>query len=166
MKKYVIFALVAVTLICSCQEPKSNVDNTPVITQADLKASFDKAMRVHLDAVEQKDIATMQKTMAPNDELFFLQPGRELSKTSTSFMDFHKGWFEGTMAPWSISFKIIETRVGSTMGVAVVECLYEEPDRDGKPYFNRLHVSYAQQLIDGQWYVTLDQATSIEKSTD
>ena len=41
-----------------------------------------------------------------------------------------------------------------------------EPERDGKPYFNRMHISYTLEKQNGQWYVIKDHASSVEKSTD
>ena len=52
------------------------------------------------------------------------------------------------------------------MGIAHTEIMYREPERDGKPYFNRMAVGYALEKIDGRWYVVKDQMCSLEKSTD
>ena len=52
------------------------------------------------------------------------------------------------------------------LGMAVVEVIYREPNRNGKPYFNRMIVSYDLQKVAGQWYVIKDHASSVEKSTD
>lgn len=163
MKKLLLL-LIVLSVLTNCSEgktiPEKSTSHKENVTQ------FTNALRAHLDAVTQKDTIAMEKTMAPNGELYFLQPQRELSKTSSSFMDFHKGWFKNATSPWSISFKIIDTEVSDSLGVAIVECVYQEPERDGQPYYNRLHVTYAQKKMNDIWYVILDQATSIEKSTD
>lgn len=166
MNKFLLSTTLSIILLTSCQESNSTRNEVTQISQVELKASFDKAMRTHLDAVEQKDPEAMQKTMSPNGDLFFMLVGRPLSKTSESFMAFHKEWFKDTTRVWSISFKLLETRVGREMGFAVVETTYEEPDRDGKPYYNKIHTSYTQHLVDDQWYVISDQSSSFKKSTD
>ena len=79
-------------------------------------------------------------------------------------MDFHREWFKDEA--WSFETKILNTEVGETMGIAITEIVYREPERNGVPYFNRMIVSYALKKIDGSWYIIKDHASSIEKSTD
>ncbi len=49
--------------------------------------------------------------------------------------------------------------------MAVTEIVYREPEREGKPYFNRMIVSYDLEKIDGKWYIIKDHASSIESGS-
>ena len=77
-------------------------------------------------------------------------------------MKFHQDWF--ALPDWTVETIILSTDVGDNMGVATTEFMYREPERNGKPYFNRLIVSYTLHKIDGQWHVIKDHASSIEKT--
>lgn len=162
MKKLSIFLALISVLMFSCTHQNGNKKASS--SQSDSETSFTTAMRKHLDAVENRDVAALQSTMAPTGTLYFLLDKRPLSTTSTSFMDFHREWFKDST--WTINFKILHTAIDDNLGVAITESMYKEPNRDGKPYYHKMHVSYTQQKIDGQWYVIMDQASSIEKSTD
>ena len=91
-------------------------------------------------------------------------PGMEIIEEVDGFMQYHREWFEAKN--WSFDYSILNSEVGETMGMVVVSFTYKESNRDGKPYFNRMVVSYDLQKIDGKWYIIKDHATSVEKSTD
>ena len=55
--------------------------------------------------------------------------------------------------------------MGDKMGMAVTEIVYRETEREGKPYFNRMIVSYDLEKIDGKWYIIKDHASSIESGS-
>ena len=91
-------------------------------------------------------------------------PQSKITYTSKEFLDMHKEWFQDTT--WTFETKILNSKVDGNLGIATVEILYKEPDRNGKPYFNRMAVGYVLEKEDGKWYVIKDQACSLEKSTD
>lgn len=121
-------------------------------------------MQKHLDAVTNRDLVTLESTLSPDGNMQLILPASETTTTVKEFMDYHREWF--AMPDWTFETKILNTQVGATMGMAVTEVIYREPLRDGKPYFNRMVVSYDLKKIDGEWYVIKDHASSIEKSTD
>ena len=82
--------------------------------------------------------------------------------TTEAFLDYHRDWFEDTS--WTFEPKILEFNAGLYFGMAVVEVMYKEPNRNGKPYFNRMIVSYDLEKQNGEWVVIKDQTSSIEKS--
>ncbi|CAM3505587.1 YybH family protein [Aequorivita lipolytica] len=120
-------------------------------------------MQKHLDAVSNRDLVSLKETMAPNGQMQLILPKTEIIKGVDGFMDYHKEWFA---APdWTFETKILNTEIGQDVGMAIIEIIYREPLRDGKPYFNRMIVSYDLKKIEGKWYVIKDHASSIEKST-
>lgn len=125
---------------------------------------FVQTMQKHLDAVTNRDLVALKSTMAPTGEMQLILPGTEIINTVDGFMDYHKVWFSDST--WTFETKILNTRVGRDMGMAITEIIYREPDRDGQPYWNRMIVSYDLQNISGKWYIVKDHASSIAKSTD
>jgi len=77
-------------------------------------------------------------------------------------MDGHEGWFEEK--DWTIDMNIIYTDNSDNYGIALVESKFNDPDRNGKPYFHNMIVSYALKKVDGKWLVVKDHASTVEKS--
>jgi len=120
----------------------------------------------HLQAVTDRNIPVLLSTMSPTGEMQLILPSTEIITGVAGFMEFHESWFADTTTVWSFETKILNAKVGKELAFAVVEIIYREPERDGKPYFNRQIVSYALQKEGKQWFVLKDHCTSIEKSTD
>lgn len=166
MNRFLSMLVLFLLFATACQD-KASTDSEPtpqIRTTKEQEAAFATAMRKHLDAVENRDINALQSTMSPDGKLFFILDKRPLTTTSKAFMDFHREWFKDSS--WTISFKILHTEVADSLGIAITESIYREPDRDGKAYYHKMHVSYSQEKINDQWYVIMDQAVSLEKSTD
>ncbi|RMA64861.1 YybH family protein [Ulvibacter antarcticus] len=125
---------------------------------------FIETMQTHLDAVTNRDLETLKQTLSPNGNMQLILPGTETTNTVDEFMQYHKDWFASPN--WTFETKILNTEIGTEMGMAVTEIVYREPLRDGKPYFNRMIVSYDLKMINGKWFVIKDHASSVEKSTD
>lgn len=123
---------------------------------------FVERMQEHLDAVSNKDLATLKSTLSPNGEMQLILPGTEIMYSVEKFMEYHKAWFQDTT--WTFETKILNTDIGENIGIAITEIVYREPERNGKPYFNRMIVSYALKKIEDQWYIIKDHASSIEKT--
>ena len=103
--------------------------------------------------------------MSPSGKLELILSNTETTYTVDEFVDFHDGWFKDTT--WTMKTKILNMDIGKYIGTATTEAIYEEPDRDGKPYMNHMIVSYVlQKEADNKWYITKDHATTLKKSTD
>ncbi|WP_397362712.1 YybH family protein [Olleya sp. R77988] len=150
----------------ACQKPKATTETTvPKTSQKDNQQQFLDVLNKHLDAVPKKDLATMKSTLTPNGNMQLILPKSEPITTNAGFMKYHKDWFAADLE-WSFETKILNTEVGETIGMAIVQSIYKEPLRNGKPYFNRMIISYDLQKIDGTWYFIKDHASSVQKSTD
>lgn len=131
------------------------------------EAAYEDALSVmqsHLDAVSQKDLKTLAETLPPDGRMQLILPSTEIIDSVDGFLKFHSDWF--AQPNWTFETKILNAKVGSELAMVVVEIIYREPERDGKPYFNRMIVSYDLALIEDRWYVIKDHASSVEKSTD
>ncbi len=158
--------LLIVLIFCaSCHE--DSVEQLKVASQEEVqakKADFVATMQKHLDAVTNRDLATLKSTLLPTGKMQLILPSTEIIDSVSGFLDYHEAWFQDTM--WSFETKILNTDIGEQFGIAIVEIVYSEPERDGKPYFNRMNVSYALEHNDGKWFIIKDHASSVEKSTD
>jgi len=158
-KKYLICLFLFSILLISCAE----TEQTEVASAEKINA-FTELMQKHLDAVSNKDIETLESTLSPDGNMQLILPSTEVMHGTDAFIDWHREWFKDDN--WTFETKILDAQVGKDLGLAVTEIIYREPERDGKPYFNRMTVSYVLSYQDGNWYVIKDHASSIEKSTD
>lgn len=125
---------------------------------------FTQVMQKHLDAVTNRDLKALGETMSPDGSMKLILPKTEIINGVDGFMEYHKEWF--AVPNWTFETKILNSEIGQEMGMAITEIVYREPNRNSKPYFNRMIVSYDLKKIDGNWYIIKDHASSIEKSTD
>ena len=128
------------------------------------REQFTNLLQTHLNAVSEKNIDKLIATLPPDSNFLFILPNSSPTKLSKDFIEFHTEWFKD--ASWTFEPKIITTNISEDMGIALVEVLYKEPDRNGKPYFNRMSVSYALKKINDNWYVIKDHASSIDKTKE
>ena len=122
------------------------------------------AMQKHLTAVSNRDIETLESTLSPDGDMLLILPGTEIIEKASGFLENQSEWFAS--GDWTFETKILHSEVGETLASAVVEAIYKEAERDGKPYFNRMHISYVLKKNQGKWFVIRDHMVSVEKSTD
>lgn len=167
MKKIICFKLLVVSLVvfsissCDCKS-KDTQENE--ISEKENEGLFKTALDKHLKAVTDKDFTALKATMSPNGNMELIQPSAEIVYSVDGFMNFHQEWFN--VPNWTVDIKILSTAIGDKIGVATTEFYYQEPERNGKPYFNRLIVSYTLEKINDNWYIIKDHASSIEKTAN
>ena len=154
--------LLLITSLITINACKSNQNSEK--SNANYNLEFKNTMQKHLDAIVNRDLETLKTTMSPTGKMTLIMQGTEIINTVDSFINFHEGWFQDSS--WSMESKIIKTEIGNSIGLAVTESMYREPQRDGKPYYNRMIVSYVLERKNGNWYIINDHASSIVKSTD
>ena len=159
--KISLMLLTFICIICACQQEEVAIKE-PAFDMEAHKNDFIETLEKHLDAVTNKDLESLKETLAPTGELYFMLDERETSKKASDFIKFHEDWFQDTT--WSFETEITDVEVGRDLGLAITQLIYREPERNGKPYFNRMAVSYTLKSIDGQWYIIKDHATSIERA--
>ncbi|MEZ4782060.1 MAG: nuclear transport factor 2 family protein [Flavobacteriaceae bacterium] len=139
MRKLTIL-MFALLLACNTQ----NKDTSETSNEKECIALMQK----HLDAVSNKDLATLKTTMSPTGEMQLILPQTEIMEGVDAFMSYHKDWFAVDNG-WTFETKILNSKVGEALAMIITEIVYREPERDGKPYFNRMIVSYDLEKIDG-----------------
>lgn len=162
--KTTVVLLLSLAIGCANPANPAGAGSDTDAMQATDKQAFKSALEKHLKAVSQKDLSTLAGTLSPKGDMYLVLPRSPITTTAKEFLATHEEWFQDTS--WTFETKIIHTDVDANLGIAVVEVMYKEPDRNGKPYFNRMAVSYALRKLDGNWYVIHDQACSLEKTGD
>lgn len=166
MQKSLLFiSLVLLTsLFVSCKEEATVKPEVSVESQTSNKQMALAIMQKHLEAISNRDLETLESTLSPEGNMQLILPGTEIIEKTTGFMEYHREWFKSDN--WTLESKILNSEVGESIAMVVVTSIYKEPERDGKPYFNRMSVSYNLKKIDGKWYVIKDHMASVQKSTD
>ena len=161
---HLLIFLLNFTFFACTTEDRQSPQNKQVADKAADEMAFVATLQQHLNAVTEKDLEALASTMSPEGKMQLILPGSEIMDSVDQFIDYHRAWFQDTT--WTFETKILNTDVGDRLGLAITEIIYREPERDGKPYWNRMVVSYGLEKIDGHWYIIKDHASSIEKSTD
>lgn len=71
--------------------------------------------------------------------MILILPNSEVKYTVDSFIKYHTDWFKEQN--WTFEAKILSVKVSDKLGITIVEAIYRESERNGKPYFNRMIVS-------------------------
>ncbi len=140
-------------------ESKSDPDK--IVNLSTNEQQFIATMQKHLNAISNRDLESLSSTLSPSGQMQLILPGTEIIEGIDGFLAFHEEWFEDKS--WTMATKIVSTEIGKTIGLAVTEAIYKEPLRNGKPYFNRMSVTYVLRKEAGKWYVIKDHCSSIEK---
>ncbi len=116
-----------------------------------------------LTSLENKDLGALKETMSESNEMELILTNGDIMTGADSFVAFHESWFQDTA--WSIRHELIDFKLYDGIATSTVKAYYNEPDRDGQPYFHNMVVTYVlHRSEDGTWAVIKDQATSFEKS--
>lgn len=148
----------------SCKEAPEKQIDVVIQDQANNNELAIAVMQKHLKAVSNRDIEKLASTLSPDGDMLLILPGTEIIEKASGFIENQSEWFETTN--WTFETKILHSEVGETVASMVVEAIYKEPERDGKPYFNRMHISYVLKKVKGDWFVIRDHMVTVEKSTD
>ncbi len=158
----IIIAVLIFLMITSCSEKSNKKLNDS--TKEKSEGTFHQTLNMHLSAIIDKDLPALKSTLSPDGKMMLIMQGTEIINSVDGFLNFHETWFQDSL--WSMETKTLRTEVGEWVGFAVTESIYREPERNGKPYFNRMITSYVLEKQNDIWYVVNDHASSIEKSTD
>ncbi len=125
--------------------------------------NFLTALNMHLDAVKNKDFEALKRTMpAPEEAFHLILPNGAMMTKSGDFLNAHEEWFQDTT--WTMETQILYTSNGPDYGIALVEATNREPERNGKPYFHKMAISYGLKKVNDNWLVIHDHASTLEKS--
>lgn len=119
-------------------------------------------LQKHLKSVEDKDSLTLKSTINMGGRYLLILPDGSTMNTASDFYNMHVGWFKEP--GWTMEMSILEFSQSGETAQSTVEAIYREADRDGKPYFHKMWITYVLERIGTQWMVTSDHASTKEKS--
>ena len=146
--------LLVATLSCEKKQPEQTPITSP---EAALNVLGD-----HLAAIAMRDYELLQSTLSPQGDMLLILPETNIQTRVDSFLSMHERWFQDTT--WTFAYNIHHVLPGRDLVEATVDVTYREPERGGKPYFNKMAVSYTLRRQGEAWYVVKDHACSLEKS--
>ena len=119
--------------------------------------SFEETLKVHLQAVEDRDFDTLLSTLPEEGgETVLILPRGSIDKSRDNFVSGHKDWFADKS--WKQKFEIINTITTAEMAVATVKYVYTEGTGE---VWNAL-LGLVFQKIDDRWVLVHDQNTRIQ----
>jgi ketosteroid isomerase-like protein len=121
------------------------------------QTSFRSILIKHLNAIDQKNLADIEATVA--DSVTLILPNGEVLKSKKSFVDLHREWFKEN---WKMATETISVRESSTLAHALVKYHYKEWDADQKlkSESNTYLLLIFEKGKDG-WKLVHDQNTKI-----
>lgn len=159
--KKTLVVLTSIFALVSCSQ-NSNQNSVEIDKN---EKEIRKTLEVLLTSIENKNIDGLKSTMSPSGQLELIQPNTKTTNTVDEFVQLHDEWFKDTT--WAMDTKILNIETGLLIGTATTEAIYKETNRNGKPYFNHMIVTYVlKKETDNKWYVIKDHASSLKKSTD
>lgn len=147
---------------CTNEDAPKKIIPSVIQSQEQNEKAFIAILEKHLAAVSARDLKTLASTLSPDSLMILILPNQKVLKSSGEFLNFHREWFQDTI--WTFETEIKDFYVGEEYGLAIVESMYKEPNRNGKPYFNNMSISYGLKKVDKKWVVFKDHASSIEKT--
>lgn len=120
-------------------------------------------LRAHLEALSSHDYPALAATIPDSGAFHLILPSGARLNTVAQFREMHEPWLAED--DWMMESNILTVIPGKDMGTAIVESILREPERDGKPYFHKMHVTYTLRLMEGNWKVVVDHASTIDKSS-
>lgn len=152
--------LVIVGLLPACQPVADTAQEQTVAEEKDEK--FRMVLEKHLEAVSNKDFDQLKETVPESGALAWILPNGASFMKAEEFLENHQEWFQDSS--WTMTTRIVQADWGLDYGTAIIEADLREPERNGKPYFHRMYITYGLKKTNGDWKVVLDHASTIEKS--
>jgi len=157
--KLIYYVLILIVAIATACQPTETVAEGP--TPEDHKL-FHQTLRTHLDALNTKNFAELQKSLSPDGTMYMIRPNTPVIHSTASYEEYHQNWFQDDS--WKLKGAITDSYVGTDSGIAVAEIRYEIPNRDGKSYWNEMTISYGLKKVQDNWYIIKDHSSSVRKS--
>lgn len=124
----------------------------PMIADRNLAAT----LQAHVAAVQARDLAALEKTLATADALDLILPNGKRMTTRAEFVDLHREWFKETN--WTWTFEPLSVTATDKLAVITGRTRYEEHE-DGKTTVGENWLSLTFLKEPSGWRLVRDQNT-------
>jgi hypothetical protein len=120
--------------------------------------TFRETLERHLRALRERDLPALIETLPP-DELTLITSDGRLVRTTTEFLDMHRGWFAETT--WTLDATVVSLYESPEVGVVVLHLDYRDEKPGQAPIREESYLSLVFALREGRWVMVQDQNTPI-----
>jgi uncharacterized protein (TIGR02246 family) len=118
-------------------------------------SSFRETLARHLRAIQQRDLAELAATVAPETLVLVMADGK-LVRTRREFLEAHRSWF--AMPHWTLDTQEVASFEGADLAVAVLRLDYREPPN----VRSESYLTLVFERREGTWLMVQDQNTPIK----
>lgn len=122
-------------------------------------SEFEKTLRKHLAAIEEKNITDISATVSDSVTLIF--PDGSMLKSKEKFMEFHKKWFGDPS--WKMAIQVVSAENSDSLGYALIKYRYEKSKENEIQSVHHTYLLLIFKKIKGKWLLWHDQNTQMEK---
>jgi ketosteroid isomerase-like protein len=117
--------------------------------------TFRDTLARHLRAIQDRDLAALAQTVAPERLVLIMADGR-LARSTREFLEAHRGWFE--TPGWTLHTEEVETFVSGDLAVAVLRLDYRAPPA----VRSESYLTLVFERRGAEWLMVQDQNTPIK----
>lgn len=121
--------------------------------------SFDTVVERHLQAIDDRDLASYMSTIPPDSEDLMILPDGSVWKNRSEVESGHREWFADPS--WTFDDQPVHRIREDQFGVVVQRVQIVRPDRTSPPFL--LSMLFAP-AADGCWYLRHDQNTLLPEA--
>jgi hypothetical protein len=119
--------------------------------------SFEEALKIHLDAINNRDIDGFIESVVQDERLLLIMPNGTKIKGFHAVRNFHIKWFADH--DWSIETNIVHQIETKAMSSVILDVTYSDLNANGKPYTMKYYLNLTFVFENMKWVLISDQNT-------
>ncbi|MCL2592739.1 MAG: nuclear transport factor 2 family protein [Defluviitaleaceae bacterium] len=119
--------------------------------------SFEDFVKLHLNAIEERNIKAFAEFLHPSQNSIIIFPNGDIIEGYENILNFHKEWF--TDIDWRMDVDIIDIFTADNIGYALLDVAYHDLDEDRNPYELKYLLSLLFKKVEDKWILFRDQNT-------
>ncbi len=129
-----------------------------------LAADFDATLKVHLQAIQDRDLEALMATVAEQPAPNLILPGGQLLQGKAAFRDLHVQWFADP--DWRMHVSEVSRTASADMASVLLRYTLRDRPEPGQGNPRSAFLFLAFQRIEGDWLLVHDQNTRIPEAED
>lgn len=161
--KYLFIIFIALCILSACNDhDHSHGHSQEDLSEVGNELGFQGVISNHLNALESKNMDLLMKTVPDSGSFNLIVPAGFMFNKVSDFIKGYESLFgdEGV----TINSKVLESKINGNMGTAIVLSDLNDDDRNGKPYFHKMLMTYTAEKKGNDWKIISSHGTTVEKS--